>query len=164
VCSSDLNKVTTMRKLNDYLAFIVLIILAVGMVSAVPQAGKISVPIMKPTINPKIFAVFIHQNYMKIAPAAAGNTQPLSVNVNVTSAVTKRDICGLNATNFKIDGPAYISNVLATSGVAVNQPMTCDYMLYVTPTSPWISGTNAFVLNYVQSGQKLANTTLVFRI
>lgn len=153
-----------MKIAKAYLAFIVMLILAVSMVNAVPQAGKLSSPMIKPSVNPQLFAPYIHVNLIKVAPAAPGNSNPVSVSVNVTSRVTQRDICGLNASNFKIEGPAYISNIYPISAVAVNQPMTCDYWLSIVPTSPWISGTHAFKLDYIQAGQQLSNATLIFRI
>jgi len=153
-----------MGKAKTYLAFIVLLILAVNVVNAVPQAAKFSNQIVKPSLNPQLFAPYIHVNLIKIAPAAPGNSKPISVDVNITSRVTQQDICGLNASNFKIDGPAFITNVFPISAVAVNQPMTCDYWLSIAPTSPWVTGTHALKLDYIQGGQQLANTTLVFRI
>ncbi len=147
-----------------YLAFILMLILAVSMANAVPQAAKISSPIVKPSLNPQLFAPYIHVNLIKIAPAAPGNSKPVNVSVNVTSRVTQRDICGLNASNFKIDGPAQITNVFPISAVAINQPMTCDYWLSIVPTSPWVTGTHALKLDYIQGGQQLADTTLMFRI
>ncbi len=153
-----------MKIAKAYLAFIVMLILAVSMVNAVPQAGKLSSPMIKPSVNSQLFAPYIHVNLIKVAPAAPGNSNPVSVSVNVTSRVTQRDICGLNASNFKIEGPAYISNIYPISAVAVNQPMTCDYWLSIVPTSPWITGTHAFKLDYIQGGQQLSNATLIFRI
>lgn len=152
-----------MRKAR--LALIVLLlILAAGAVNAVPQAGMISNQIVKPSLNPQLFAPYIHVNLIKIAPAAPGNTKPVNVSVNVTSRITHQDICGLNASNFKIEGPAHISNVFPISAVAINQPMTCDYWLSVVPNSPWVTGVNAFILDYVQGGKQLSNATLIFRM
>jgi hypothetical protein len=153
-----------MRKAKPCLVFIVLLILAVSMVDAVPLVAKFSNPMIKPSVNPQLLAPSIHVNLIKIAPAAPGNSKPISVSVNVTSLVTQEDICGLNASNFKIDGPATITDVYPISAVAVNQPMTCDYWLSIAPTSPWVTGTNALKLDYIQGGKPIANTTLVFRI
>jgi hypothetical protein len=143
---------------------VLLLILAASAVNAVPLAGKISNPMVKPSFNPQLFAPYIHVNLIKIAPAAPGNSKPVNVSVNVTSRVTQKDICGLNASNFKIDGPAYISNVFPISAVAINQPMTCDYWLSIVPNSPWVTGTNALKLDYIQGGQQLTNATLIFRV
>ncbi len=153
-----------MGKAKTYLALTVLLILAVSVVNAVPQAAKFSNQIVKPSLNPQLFAPYIHVNLIKIAPAAPGNSKPVNVSVNVISRVTQQDICGLNASNFKIDGPAFITNVFPISAVAVNQPMTCDYWLSIVPTSPWVTGTHALKLDYIQGVQQLANTTLMFRI
>lgn len=143
---------------------VLLLILSASAVNAVPQAVKIPNSIVKPSFNPQLFAPYIHVNLIKIAPAAPGNTKPVNVSVNVTSRVTQQDICGLNASNFKIEGPAQISNVFPISAVAINQPMTCDYWLSVVPNSPWVTGVQALKLDYVQGGKQLSNVTLMFRI
>lgn len=153
-----------MRIAKAYLAFIVVLILAVNMANAVPQATRISSPMIKPSLNPHLFAPYINVNLIKVAPAAPGNSKPVNVSVNVTSRVTQRDICGLDASNFKIEGPAYIANIFPISAVAINQPMTCDYWLSIVPTSPWVTGIHAFKLDYIQGGQQLANATLIFRV
>jgi hypothetical protein len=151
-----------MRKAIACLAFILLLILAMSVVDAGTPAVKVSNPMIKP--NPQLFAPYIHVNSIKVAPAAPGNSKAVTVNVNVTSRVTQTDICGLNATNFGMEGPAHIASVLPISGVAVNQPMTCDYVLSIVPNSPWVTGTNAFKLDYIQGGQQIANVTLMFRV
>ena len=153
-----------MRIAKAYLAFIVVLILAVSMVNAVPQAGKISSQMIKPSVNPQLLAPYININLIKVAPAAPGNSNPVSVSVNVTSRITQRDICGLGASNFKIEGPAYISNIYPISAVAVNQPMTCDYWLSIVPTLPWVTGTHALKLDYIQGGKQISNVTLIFRV
>ena len=152
-----------MRIAKAYLAFIVVLFLALSMVNAVPQAGKISSPMIKPG-SPQIFVPYIHVNLIKVAPAAPGNSKPVNVSANVVSRVTQRDICGLNASNFMIEGPAHISNIFPISAVAVNQPMTCDYWLSIVPTSPWITGIHTFKLDYIQGGKQIANVTLTFRV
>jgi hypothetical protein len=114
---------------------------------------------VKPSFNPQLFVPYIHVNLIKVAPAAPGNSKPVNVTVNVTSRVTKLDICGLNSSNFKIDGPAYIANIFPISAVAINQPMTCDYVLSLVPTSPQVTGTHALKLDYIQGGQQIANVT-----
>ena len=153
-----------MRIAKVYLAFIVVLILAVSIAYAVPQIGKISSPMIRPSVNPQLFAPYINVNLIKVAPAAPGNSKPVSVSVNVTSRVTHRDICGLNASNFKMEGPAHISNIYPISAVALNQSMTCDYWLSIVPTSPWVIGTHAFKLDYIQGGEQLSNVTLIFRV
>jgi hypothetical protein len=153
-----------MREAKPYLVFIVLLVLAVGAADAAQQITKLPNPVMKPTVNPKLYAPIIHINLIKIAPAAAGNSEPISVSVNVTSRVTQEDICGLNASNFNIEGPASITNVYPISSVAINQPMSCDYWLSIVPNSPWVSGPKALKLDYMQGGQQISNTTFAFRI
>ncbi len=153
-----------MKKMVKYLGVIVLLVVAVSVVNAVPQAAKLSNSIVKPSLNPQLFAPYIHVNVIKIAPAAPGNSNPISVSVNVTSRVTKQDICGLNASNFAIEGPAFITNVYPISAVAVNQPMVCDYWLSIVPTSPWITGIHVLELDFIQGGQRLADATITFRI
>lgn len=153
-----------MRIRKAYLVFIVFFILASSMANAVPQAGTLSGQMIRPSVSPHLIAPYIHVNLIKVAPAAPGNTKPVNVSINVTSRATQRDICGLNMSNFKIEGPAYISNVFPISAVAVNQPMVCDYWLSIVPTSPWIAGMHAFKLDYVQGGQQLSNATVAFRI
>jgi len=54
-----------MGKAKAYLAFIVLLILAMSAVDAVPQAGKISNPMVKPSFNPQLFVPYIHVNLIK---------------------------------------------------------------------------------------------------
>jgi len=145
------------------MAFIVMLILAASMVNAAPQAAKISSSIAKP-LNPQLIAPGIHVNLVKIDQAAPGNSEPISVSVNVTSQITQKNICGLGASSFKIDGPAHIANIYPISAVAINQPMTCDYWLSIVPNSPWVTGTHLLKIDYLQGGQKLADATLVFRI
>lgn len=152
-----------MRITKVYLTIIVVLFLALSMVNAVPLANKISSTVIKP-VSPQIIAPYIHVNLINVAPAAPGNSKPVNVSVNVVSRITQRDICGLNASNFMIEGPAHISNVYPISAVAVNQPMTCDYWLSIVPTSPWVTGIHAFKLDYIQGGKQIANTTLVFRV
>jgi hypothetical protein len=52
---------------------VLLLILAASVVNAVPQAGKISNPMVKPSFNPQLLTPYIHVNLIKIAPAAPGN-------------------------------------------------------------------------------------------
>lgn|GEM_PF-691073 len=111
-------------------------------------------------------APHININSMTMAPAAAGNSEPISFNVSIISAATQEGICGLDASNFNIDGPGLIiKDVYPISAVVGNQPPTCDYFLSITPTSPWVTGNYyALKLDYIQGGQQLATATFGFRI
>lgn len=169
-----------MKKSNAFLTFVVLLILALAIVNAMPVSVRYpnQPVVVKPGLNPQLIAPHININLIKIAPASPGNSKPVSVSVNVTSPVTKQDICGLNSSNFKIDtlnvppyGPAVvIENVLPISSVAINQPMDCDYWLSIVPTSyqgkqyTWVTGTYTLKLSYIQKGQQLAETTFSFRV
>jgi len=166
-----------MKKAKAFLAFIVLLIFAVSMVNAALPVIRPSQPVVvKP--NPQLIAPSINVNLIKIAPASPGNSKPVNVGVKVISGVTHLDICGLNASNFSMDtltvppgGPAIvIENVFPISSVAINQPMSCDYWLYIVPTSyqgnqyTWVTGTYTLKLYYVANGQQLANKTFSFRV
>jgi len=128
--------------------------------------------------NPQLNAPNINIDLIKIAPASPGNSEPVNVGVKIISGVTHQDICGLDASNFNLDtltvppgGPAIvIKEVLPTSSVAINQPVSCDYWLYLVPTSyqgnqyTWLTGTYTLKLYYVANGQKLADKTFSFRV
>jgi hypothetical protein len=166
-----------MKKTNAFLAVIVLLIVAISMVNAaqpVVRPGR-SIESMQ---NPQLDAPTINIILIKIAPASAGNSEPVNVGVKVISGATHQDICGLDASNFYLDtltvppgGPAIvIKDVLPTSSVAINQPVSCDYWLYLVPTSyqgnqyTWLTGTYTLKLYYVANGQQLANRTFSFRV
>jgi len=166
-----------MKKANAFLAVIVLLIVAISMVNAaqpVVRPGR-SIESMQ---NPQLNAPTININLIKIAPASPGNSEPVNIGVKVISGVTHQDICGLDASNFNLDtltvppgGPAIvIKNVFPTSSVAINQPVSCDYWLYLVPTSyqgnqyTWLTGTYTLKLYYVANGQQLANRTFSFRV
>jgi hypothetical protein len=166
-----------MKKAKAFLVVIVLLIFAVSMVNA-------ALPVMRPSQafvakpNPQLIAPSININLIKIAPASPGNSEPVNVGIKVISAVTQQDICGLDASNFNMDtltvppgGPAIvIKNVYPISSVAINQPISCDYWLYLVPTSyqgnqyTWLTGTYTLKLYYVANGQQLANKTFSFRV
>jgi len=157
------------------LAFTLLLVLAVSMVNAALPAAKSpsQISLLKPSLNPQLFAPNININLIKIAPASPGNSKPVNVSVNVTSPATQQDICGLNAANFKIDTPGMppyapaafvIKDVFAISSVAINQPVHCDYWLSIVPTSSWVTGIYTLKLDYIQGGQQLANRTFSFRV
>ncbi|MCX6680733.1 MAG: hypothetical protein NTX42_10285 [Methanothrix sp.] len=166
-----------MKKANAFLVVIVLLVAAISMVNAaqpVIRPGR-SIESMQ---NPQLNAPTINIISIKIAPASAGNSEPVNVGVKVISGATHQDICGLDASNFNLDtltvppgGPAIvIKEVLPTSSVAINQPVSCDYWLYLVPTSyqgnqyTWLTGTYTLKLYYVANGQKLADRTFSFRV
>jgi hypothetical protein len=84
----------------------------------------------------------------------------------------------LDASNFNLDtltvppgGPAIvIKDVFPTSSVAINQNVSCDYWLYIVPTSyqgnqyAWLTGTYSLKLYYVANGQRIASRTFSFRV
>ena len=166
-----------MKKTKGFLAVIVLLIFAVSMVNA-------ALPVMRPSQafvakpSPQQIAPSININSIKIAPASAGNSEPVNVGVKVMSGVTQQDICGLDASNFNMEtltvppggSSIVIKNVFPTSSVAINQPISCDYWLYLVPTSyqgnqyTWLTGTYTLKLYYVANGQQLANKTFSFRV
>ncbi|MCX6676661.1 MAG: hypothetical protein NTU95_01785 [Methanothrix sp.] len=154
-----------------------MLIVAVSMVNAALPAIRPSQTVaVKP--YPQLIAPSINVNLIKIAPASPGNSEPVNVGVKVISGVTHQDICGLDASNFDMDtlavppgGPAIvIKNVYPISSVAINQPVSCDYWLYIVPTSyqgnqyTWLTGTYTLKLYYVENGQQLANRTFSFRV
>jgi hypothetical protein len=166
-----------MKKAKAFLALIVLLLLALSAVDAAQPVIRPGQPIIaKP--NPQLVAPSINVNLIKIAPAAPGNSKPVSVSVKVISGVTHQDICGLNASSFNMDtltvppgGPAIvIKEVLPISSIAINQPMSCDYWLSLVPTSyqgnqyTWLTGTYTLKLYYVANGMRLANRTFSFRV
>jgi hypothetical protein len=166
-----------MKKAKAFLVVIVLLIFAVSMVNAALPAMRPSQAfVAKP--NPQLIAPSININLIKIAPASPGNSEPVNVGIKVISGVTQLDICGLDASNFNMDtltvppgGPAIvIKNVYPISSVAINQPISCDYWLYLVPTSyqgnqyTWLTGTYTLKLYYVANGQQLANKTFSFRV
>jgi hypothetical protein len=166
-----------MKKTKAFLAFIVLLIVAVSMVNAaLPVIRPNQQVVAKP--NTQIAAPTININSIKIAPASSGNSEPVSVGVKVISGLTQLDICGLNAGNFNMDtltvppgGPAIvIKNVYPISSVAINQPVSCDYWLHLVPTSyqgnqyTWVTGTYTLKLYYITNGQQMANRTFSFRV
>jgi hypothetical protein len=171
-----------MKPLTILVSILIILSILIPLVASLPSAlnkpttinpGNIILPSAsnKPTtinpgnVNTQLFAPYIHVNLIKVAPAAPGNSKPVNVSVNVTSRVTQKDICGLNASNFKIDGSAFIiANVLPIQAWAINQPTTCDYWLSIVPTSPWVSGIHGLALGYIQGGQQIANVTLIFRV
>jgi hypothetical protein len=166
-----------MKKAEAFLAFIVLLIVAVSMVNA-------ALPVIRPAQsvavmpNPQLIAPSININLIKIAPASPGNSEPVNVGVKVISGLTQQDICGLDASNFNLEtltvppgGPAIvIKNVFPISSVAINQPVSCDYWLHIVPTSyqgkqyTWLTGTYTLKLYYAANGQQLANRTFSFRV
>ena len=166
-----------MKKANTFLAVIVLLIVAISMANAaqpVIRPGR-SIESMQ---NPQLNAPTINIDLIKIAPASPGNSEPVNVGVKIISGVTHQDICGLDASNFNLDtltvppgGSAIvIKNVFPTSSVAINQPVSCDYWLYLVPTSyqgnqyTWLTGTYTLKLYYVANGQQLADKTFSFRV
>ena len=166
-----------MKKANAFLAVIVLLVAAISMVNAaqpVIRPGRS----MESMQNPQLNAPTINIDLIKIAPASPGNSEPVNVGVQIISGVTHQDICGLDASNFNLDtltvppgGSAIvIKNVFPTSSVAINQPVSCDYWLYLVPTSyqgnqyTWLTGTYTLKLYYVANGQKLADKTFSFRV
>ena len=166
-----------MKKANAFLAVIVLLIVAISMANAaqpVIRPGR-SIESMQ---NPQLNAPTINIDLIKIAPASPGNSEPVNVGVKIISGVTHQDICGLDASNFNLDtltvppgGSAIvIKNVFPTSSVAINQPVSCDYWLYLVPTSyqgnqyTWLTGTYTLKLYYVANGQQLADKTFSFRV
>ena len=154
------------------LAFTLLLILAVSMANAALPAAKSpsQISTLRPSLNPQLLAPHININLIKVAPASPGNNKPVTISVNVTSSATQQDICGLNATNFKIDtlglppNTPFIKDVFPISSVAINQPMHCDYWLSIVPTTSWMTGIYTLKLDYIQGGQQLANRTFSFRV
>jgi hypothetical protein len=149
------------------LAIAILLILAVSMANAALPVAKS--PSQISTLNPQLLAPHLNINLIKIAPAAAGNNKPVNVSVNVTPSATQQDICGLNATNFKIDtlgmpNAPFIKNVYPISSYAINQPMHCDYWLSIVPALQWTTGIYMLKLDYVQGGQQIVSRTFSFRI
>jgi hypothetical protein len=158
------------------LAFILLLISAASMANAALPAAKSpsQISILKPSLNPQLLAPYINIYLIKIAPASSGNSKPVNISINITSPVTQQDICGLNAANFMIDTLGILPNAPSAyaikgffpiSSVAINQPIHCDYMLSIVPTSSsWVTGIYTLKLNYIQGGQQLANRTFSFRV
>jgi hypothetical protein len=170
-CSAILNGMVSaavrcliMGKMNAYLAFTAMLILAVSAANASVQDAKVPSPLVKQSSYLQQIEPYIRVNLVEMGQAAAGNSEPININVNIISQITRKHICGLDASNFIIGGPVQIASVRPISAIAINHPMTCDYWLSIVPTSPWVPGTHALKLYYIQGGQSLSNETLMFRI
>lgn len=165
-----------MEKAKAALGLVVLLVFAVSIVGAYPTPNPGQTIVTKP--NPQMFAPFINIFSIKIAPAAPGNSEPVTAGVKVQSAIKKEDICGLDASNFKLEtitvppggAAVVIKNVYATSSTAVNQPVDCNFWLELVPTSfqgtqyTWLTGTYTLKLYYLKDGQQIADKTFSFRV
>jgi hypothetical protein len=105
--------------------------------------------------------------------AAPGNSEPVTIAVNVLSTAYPNGICGLDKSNFKIEVPTHgfgytaiaIKNVLAMSSVAVGSPTSCSYGVQIAPgvyqgkQYKWANSPGAFNLYYFKDGNQIAVAT-----
>jgi hypothetical protein len=105
--------------------------------------------------------------------AAPGNSEPVTVAVNVISTSYPNGICGLDKSNFKIEVPTHgfgytaiaIKNVLGISSVAVGSPVSCSYGVQIAPgiyqgkQYKWANSPGAFNLYYFKDGNQIAVAT-----
>lgn len=169
-----------MKRSKAFLAFAAMILLAASAVNAAqPSAMYPNSPVQANVkVNPQLLAPYINIGLIKVSPAYPGNFMPVNMSVSVISPATQQTICGLDATNFKLDtlrvppyGPAVvIKNVFAISAIAINQSPSCDYWISMVPASyngkqyTWVSGTYTLKLYYIKKGQQIANKTFSFRV
>ena len=158
------------------LGIIMLLVLAASVAGGYPAPGFSQVSLKKP--DPQLFAPTISIIQIKIAPAAPGNNEPVTVGVKVKSAFNQEDICGLNETNFKLEtitvppggAAVIIEDVFATSSTAVNQPIDCNFWLNLAPTwfqgqqYTWLTGTYTVKLWYVRDGKQISSEIFSFRV
>lgn len=105
--------------------------------------------------------------------AAPGNSEPVTIAVNVLSTLYPQGICGLDKSNFKIEVPTHgfvytaivIKNVLGISSVAVGTPISCSYGVQIAPgiyqgkQYKWANSPGAFNLYYFKGGNQIAIAT-----
>jgi len=105
--------------------------------------------------------------------AAPGNSEPVTIAVNVLSTLYPQGICGLDKSNFKIEVPTHgfgytaivIKNVLGISSVAVGTPISCSYVVQIAPgiyqgkQYKWANSPGAFNLYYFKGGNQIAFAT-----
>jgi len=105
--------------------------------------------------------------------AAPGNSEPVTVSVNVISTAYPHGICGLDKSNFKIEVPTHgfaytgiaIQNVLGVSATAVGAPVSCGYGIQIVPgvfqgkQYKWTNSPGAFNLYYFVGENQIAVAT-----
>ena len=105
--------------------------------------------------------------------AAPGNSEPVTVTVNVLSTSYPQGICGLDKSNFKIEVPTHgfgytaiaIKNVLGVSSAAVGSPTSCSYGVEIAPgiyqgkQYKWANSPGAFNLYYFKGENQIAVAT-----
>jgi hypothetical protein len=105
--------------------------------------------------------------------AAPGNSEPVTVSVNVISTAYPQGICGLDKSNFKIEVPTHgfgytaiaIQNVLGISATAVGSPVSCGYGVKIAPgiyqgkQYKWTNSPGTFNLYYFVGGNQIAVAT-----
>jgi len=105
--------------------------------------------------------------------AKPGNSEPITIMVNVLSTSYPYGICGLDKSNFKIEVPTHgfgytaiaIKNVLGISASAVGSPISCGYGVQIAPgiykgkQYKWANSPGAFNLYYFKGGNQIATAT-----
>lgn len=169
-----------MKRSKAFLAFAAMILLSVSAVNAAqPSIMYPNSPVQANLkVNPQLLAPYINIGLIKVSPAHAGNSMPVNMSISLILPATQQTVCGLGASNFKLDtlmvppyGPAIvIKNVFAISAIAINQSPSCVYWISMVPTSyngkqyTWVSGTYTLKLYYIKNGQQIANKTFSFRV
>jgi hypothetical protein len=105
--------------------------------------------------------------------AKPGNSEPVTIMVDVLSTAYPQGICGLDKSNFKIEVPTHgfgytaiaIKNVLGISATAVGSPITCSYGVQIVPgifqgkQYKWANSPGAFNLYYFKGLNQIAVAT-----
>jgi len=115
-----------MKHIGVILAIIIIAILAISTVDSAP-----GMPVR----------TMIKIGSIDYGSAAPGNSEPVTIMVDVLSTAYPQGICGLDKSNFKIEVPTHgfgytaiaIKNVLGISATAVGSPITCSYGVQIAP-------------------------------
>ncbi|MCX6674247.1 MAG: hypothetical protein NTY37_10770, partial [Methanothrix sp.] len=120
------------------LACLVIVVLAVSIVNATTSESNNNYTSPKENIS-----LSINIKSVKIIPAAPGNSKPVNLSVRVVNLVNQTNICGLNASNFRIETlgvPPYgaavaIKNVSPITTIAKNKSDRCNYLISIVPAT-----------------------------
>jgi len=141
--------------------------------SAVSTTSQIPIDLIAPSISININAIE--------GKASSGNGEPIKLIVNVTKIVKNsqpvEDICGLDASNFKIETltvPPYGATVGIKSVAPAPHPnfmygqSPCNHEISIIPTSyqgkqsTWLNGKYVLKLDYIKGGHQLASREFKF--
>ena len=120
----------------------------------------------------------INVKSIDLTQSVSGNRKPINLGISVINLLDKNYICGLNASNFEVEtlkvasyGAAMtIMDVFPITLASHNNSAICNYCVSIIPRTYksqeyiWKTGAYAIKINYINKGQRLANTTVGFRI